>query len=117
MKKIAAILVLSLALSAGAASAQDMMRSAYGNTIVVTAANGAVLRYHFNADGSFDFVTPDNQTVTGAYTVANDQICITPQGGQPACTQYVGEKNLGDSWTQMASDGSQISVSLVAGRP
>ena len=116
MKTFAAVLAVAMALSAGVASAQDMMQSAYGNTIVVTSERGTV-RYHFNADGSFDFVTPDNHTVTGAYTVANGQICLTPQGGQPACTQYVGDKNVGDTWTQMSTEGAQISVTLAAGRP
>ena len=43
-------------------------------------------------------------------------ICLTPAGGQAACTAYVGDKNVGDTWTQTASDGSQITVTLQAGR-
>jgi hypothetical protein len=117
MKKFAAALALGLALAAGNASADAIMQSAYDNTIVVTAPSGVVLRYHFNADGTYDFVTPDAHTVPGTYTVADGQICLTPTGGQQACTQYVGDKNVGDTWTQTGADGSQISIALVAGRP
>lgn len=116
MKKFAAVLAVAMALSAGVASAQDMMQSAYGNTFVATTAAGAVIRYHFNADGTFDYVTPDNQTVAGSYTVADNQICMTVGSAQPACVPYIGEKHVGETWTQTASDGSQISVMLVAGR-
>jgi hypothetical protein len=119
MKTIAAILGLSaVTMSAmmAAPAFADTMQNAYANTIVVTDAHGTVVRYHFNADGSFELITPDNQTVPGTYTVANGQICLTPAGGQAACTQYVGDKNVGDTWTQTATDGGQITVSVQAGR-
>ena len=115
MKKLAALIALGALLSAGAASAQ-MMQSAYNNTIVVTYANGAQSRYHFNADNTFSVRTPDGQTVTGTYAVEGDQVCLTPNGGERACTQYVGEKNVGDTWTQTGTDGAQITVTLEAGR-
>ena len=117
MKKIAAILGLAMSATLMAPPAfADTMQNAYGNTIVVTYASGAAVRYHFNADGSFEIVTPDNQTVPGTYTVAGGQICLTPTGGQAACTDYVGDKNVGDTWTQTATDGSQITVTVQAGR-
>lgn len=115
MKKLAALMFLGAALSAGAASAQ-MMQSAFDNTIVVTYANGAQARYHFNADNTFSLQTPDGRTVSGAYAIEGDQICLTPTGGERACTEYAGEKNVGDTWTQTATDGSQITVTLEAGR-
>ena len=115
MKKLAALAALGALVMAGPAFAQ-MMQSAYENTIVVTYTNGAQSRYHFNADNTFTAVTPDGQTVTGAYAIEGDQICLTPAGGERACTQYVGEKNVGDTWTQTAADGSQITVTLQAGR-
>jgi len=115
MKKLAALLAFGAVLSAGAAFAQTM-QNAYNNTIVITYANGAQARYHFNADGTFMLHTPDGQHVTGAYVIEGDQICLTPNGGQRACTEYVGDKNVGDTWTQTATDGSQITVTLQAGR-
>jgi hypothetical protein len=115
MKKLAALVALGALLSAGAAFAQTM-QNAYNNTIVVTNASGAQARYHFNADGTFTIHTPDGQQVAGTYAIEGDQICLTPTGGERACTQYVGDKNVGDTWTQAGTDGSQVTVTLQAGR-
>jgi hypothetical protein len=117
MKKTFLILAIGAALAAGPAFADDSMRNAYGNTFVVTQANGAVVRYHFNADATFDVVTADGHTTPGTYQIANGQICLTPTGQDHVdCAPYAGEKNVGDTWTQQAADGSQISVTLQAGR-
>ncbi len=115
MKKWVAVIALGGTLAAGAAYA-DTMANAAGNTIVVTYANGAVARYHFNDDSTFSVTLPDGATTSGAYEVAGDQICLTPTGGERACTGYVGDKNVGDTWTQTGTDGSAISVTLQAGR-
>ena len=114
MNKLAAALALSAALMAGTAYAGPM-DYAYENTLVVTYANGAAARYHFNADGTFHAVTPSGE-VTGTYELAGDQICLTPAGGQRACTAGAPDKAVGDSWTQTATDGSTITVSVEAGR-
>jgi hypothetical protein len=115
MKKLAAALAFGAVLATGAAFA-DTMQNGYGNTFVVTTADGAVLRYHFNADNTFVMHAPDGSQVSGAYEVANGQICLTPAGGERGCTAYVGDKSVGDTWTQAAADGSQITVTLEAGR-
>jgi hypothetical protein len=114
MKKFAAALALSAALMAGAAYAGPM-DYAYENTVVVTYPNGVAARYHFNADGTFHAITPSGD-VTGTYELAGDQICLTPTGGQRACTAAAPDKAVGDSWTQTATDGSSITVSVEAGR-
>lgn len=116
MKKLAAALVLGVVLVAGAAQAQQMMQSAFGNTLVITGTDGQVVLYHFNADNTYDVVLPNGTTIPGTYAIANGQICLTPQGGQQGCTAYVGEKNVGDTWTQQATDGSTITITLRAGR-
>ena len=41
---------------------------------------------------------------------------LTPAGGERGCTAYVGDKNVGDTWTQNGTDGGQITVTLQAGR-
>src|SRR5262249_39256038 len=115
MKKFAVALALGM-MAAGAAFAQPMMQNAFGNTIVVTEPSGAVVRYHFNADNTFDLVAPNGQTVAGTYRVDGGQICLTPSGGQEACTEYVGDKNVGDTWQQRATDGNTITITLQAGR-
>jgi hypothetical protein len=113
MKKFVAVLALGL-FAAGTAFA-DTMQNAYGNTVVITYPGGAQARYHFNADSTFAAHTP-NGHLSGAYEVAGDQLCLTPTGGQRACTPYVGGKNVGDTWTQTATDGSTITVTIEAGR-
>ena len=116
MRLLAAALISFAALS-GSALAQGMTNGD-GNTFIVTEANGVAVRYHFNSDGTWDAVAPDNSTVNGTYTVANGQICLTGSGmSQAACTEYHPDKNVGDTWTQPGTDGQQITVALVAGRP
>ena len=114
MKRLAAALAFALVCGTGAAFA-DTMQNAYGNTIVITYPNNVQARYHFNEDGTFSATTP-NGTMSGTYVVEGDQICLTPAGGERACTGYVGGKNVGDTWTQTATDGSEITVTLEAGR-
>jgi len=118
MLKFAAALAMSAAFMTSAAFAQtDTMQTAYGNTVVVTEPSGSVLRYHFNADHTFDVALPDGRTVPGTYAINGGQICLTYQGRDAAeCAEHVTGKNVGDTWTQRGSDGSQISVSLQAGR-
>ena len=115
MKKFAAILALGVAMTAGAALA-DTIENGYGNTFVVTTGDGATLHYHFDADGSVTVAMPDGSTGAGTYEVTDGQLCITPAGGEAGCAAYVGDKNVGDTWTQTAADGSTISVTLQEGR-
>ena len=116
MKKLAALVALGAVLCSGVAFA-DTMQNGVGNTFVVTNAEGATVHYHFNADGGFAASTPDGQQVAaGTYEVTNGQLCITPTGGDRACTAYVGDKNVGDTWTQTGTDGGAITVTLQAGR-
>ncbi len=115
MKKLAAALAFGMALGAGAAFA-DTITNGYGNTFVVSNAEGTVVRYHFNEDGTFSATLPDGNTMGGAYAVEGDQLCMTPEGGERGCTAYVGDKSVGDTWTQSATDGGEISITLEAGR-
>ena len=117
MRKLAVALALGVMAAAGVASAETAPNND-NNTFVVTEANGTVLRYHFNSDGTWDVLTPDGQSVNGTFTINGDQVCMTATGqAQPTCVQNNTGKQVGDTWTQAGSDGSQISVSLVAGRP
>jgi hypothetical protein len=118
MLKFAAAFAACAALMSSAAFAQtDTMQTAYGNTVVVTEPSGSVLRYHFNADHTFDVALPDGHTVPGTYAINGGQICLSYQGRDAAeCTEHVTGKNVGDTWTQRGADGNQITVSLQAGR-
>lgn len=115
MKRLIATMAFALMAVSGVASA-DTMQNTVGNTLVVTTSTGAVVRYHFNADNTYTAAMPDGSSVNGAWEVAGDQICLTPAGGARGCTGYVADKNVGDSWTQTAVDGSSITVAITAGR-
>lgn len=115
MKKIGALVAFGAALCAGAAFA-DTMQNGYGNTFVVTNAEGAAFHYQFNADGGFTASTPaGEQVAAGTYEVANGELCITPTGGERGCTPYIGDKNVGDTWTQNGTDGAPVTITLQAG--
>jgi hypothetical protein len=116
MKNVIAALIFISVISAPAMSHADTMANANNNTIVVTYPNGAVARYHFNADNTFGLHAPDGSHVHGTYEVAGDQLCLTPNGGERACVAYVADKSVGDSWTQTAADGATINVTMQAGR-
>ncbi len=116
MRTLAVMTAFAAVLAAGAAFA-DTMQNGVGNTFVVTDSDGTVVHYHFDADGSFTASTPEGEQVAaGAYEVTDSQLCLTPAGGERGCTEYVGDKNVGDSWTQQGTDGAEIRVTLQAGR-
>jgi opacity protein-like surface antigen len=115
MRKFVAALAFAAALASGAAFA-DTIENAYGNTITVTYPSGAVARYHFNADATFSATGPDGSVMGGSYRKNGDQLCLTPTGGAEGCVPYVGDKAVGDTWTQTGTDGGVINVALVAGR-
>jgi hypothetical protein len=116
MKKFALALAFGMAALSGAAFA-DTIQNGYGNTFVVTRGDGAVVRYQFNEDGTFTGVAPGGSTMAGTYTAAEGQLClIPPNGAAPACTTIEADKNVGDTWTQLGTDGTEITVTLEAGR-
>lgn len=113
MKKFAALLALGAALTTGAAFA-DTIENGYGNTFVVTAGD-VVVRYAFNADGTFSATAPDGSVQSGRYEIAGDQLCFL-NGDARQCAPLVHGKNVGDTWQQLDADGNPITVAIVAGR-
>ena len=115
MKQLAALAAAAALLVAAPAFA-DTMQNGVGNTFIVTDAQGATFHDHFDANGGFTASTPaGEQVAAGTYEVADGQLCITPIGGERGCTAYVGDKNVGDTWTQNGTDGGPITVTLQAG--
>ena len=116
MRKFAFAAAMIVALSAGSASA-DTMQNAFGNTIVVTYPDGGAARYFFNEDGTFTGEARGGTGMRGRWSTDTGQLCLIPPSGQaPTCTDIAADKNVGDTWTQTASDGSEITVTLQAGR-
>lgn len=114
MKTLTFAAVAALAFGAGAAFA-DTIENGFGNTFVVTNAAGEAARYTFDADQTFMMMAGETHG-TGAWEIADGQLCMTPEGGERSCLAYVGDKNVGETWTQIGADGSEISVTLQAGR-
>jgi hypothetical protein len=116
MKKLVFAAAMFAALSAGSAFA-DTIQNAFGNTVVVTYANGSSARYFFNEDGTFTGEAPGGSTMAGRWTAADGQLCLVPPSGQaPTCNALEADKNVGDTWTQTAPSGAEVSVTITAGR-
>jgi hypothetical protein len=111
----AAILFAAALAWAGAANAEPLAE-AFGNTISLVNSGGQEVRYHFNADHTYVLIGPDGASVTGAWTLSDGQLCVTPQGGAPACGPYTEGRQVGDTWRQAGPDGSEVTVTLAAGR-
>jgi hypothetical protein len=87
----------------------------FGNTIVTT-IDGANTLWLFEPDGTFTFVTPDGQGGAGAWAFANNQLCVTPAGGEMLCTQVPEGKSAGDSWESVNNAGQNFTMTIQAGR-
>ena len=116
---IAAALVLSASmLSTGAAYADDVMASAYGNTTLVTGGMFET-HTHYNADHTFTMTIPArNAELKGAWALDGANVCRTfeaPPPGliNPLCTPVAAHK-VGDTWT-VQTPGGPRTVTLVAG--
>jgi len=115
MNKLIGAAVLAAATTiAGAALANDTMDATFGNTVTVTTAEGATINYYMNADGTYS-MTAGEDTVNGTWTEGDGQVCLTPEGGEEACSPLVDGKAVGDTWT--SGDGeTSITLSIVEGR-
>lgn len=113
MKKLAA-LVFAASMLAGSAFA-DTIENNYANTFVVT-AGAEVIRYTFNADGTFTATPASGAAQSGRYEVAGEQVCFLGAENQRQCAPIVSGKNVGDTWQQLDANGNQISITLEAGR-
>lgn len=114
----------ALVLSAGVALA-DPMAMTYENTVVVTNAAGEVSKSHYNADKSYETTLADGAVIKGTWelTDGDTKICHTqtepapaPEAVQPACTEFLGERAVGDTWEQMGTTGEKVNIELVGGR-
>ncbi len=116
MKKvILAAAVAAFAFVAAPAFADGTTDTYNANTVVATGANGAVLKFHFNTDGSY-LMKAGDQAVPGTWVIYNGEFCITPQGGEKSCSPHAANRKVGDSWSVTGGDGVQYTVTLVAGR-
>ncbi len=119
MRLLFSVLVASVAFT-GAALAEPNA-NLFGNTVVITAANGGVTKAMINKDNTYSTVLPDGKTVKGSWAPAGDTICYTQTDPAPAadakpfCTPNEDHK-VGDTWEAKAPDGSTMKFALQAGQ-
>lgn len=112
----------------GAVWASSPMAGTFGNTVLVTDADGKVTKYAFKDGGTWTAKTPDGKDANGTWelTEGEKKICLTlvlpagatpPEGGiKPACSEFVGGgKKAGDKWTQNDANGKPVTVEIKAG--
>ena len=113
------VAALALGTTLAFASA-DPMAGRYGNTTTVTNAKGEVTKLHYNQDGTMAVILPDGTKTTGKWAMKDGKLCVTadagPQKGQEQCSQFAGEKKVGDTWEITLGDGTKAKVALVAGQ-
>jgi hypothetical protein len=113
MRAVLIGLLFTVAAMQGASA--GTFEESFGNTVVATRADGSVDRLYFNADHSYTVVRAGG-TEEGQWTLSGDQFCMTPTGGQPACSPAPpADKRVGDSW-QVGEGANAVTVSIVAGR-
>jgi hypothetical protein len=120
-------LICATALSATAAYADDLLASAYGNTVLTKSEKtGAASKMMFNQDGTYTVSATDSKGAPvsfGGAWVAKDSgtVCLTPQlpagspGAGTTCSP-LSKHAVGDSWTVTNDQGETFDVSIAAGR-
>ncbi len=117
MRVFTGALVGLFALS-GTALAGDLS-GIFGNTIVITDANGAITSVLINEDNTYTAKTPDGTEVPGTWEVAEGQACFNSADaeGNPVqtCSADILGKGPGDSWTASGENGDST-VTVVEGQ-
>lgn len=117
MKSIMLGMLASATAMAGLANAAPM-DNFFNNTVVVTYPNKAQVKFLANPDNSYSAIAPDGSSTKGSWVVKGDKLCLTqttPAAQPESCSPLV-ERKVGDNWTLPATDGSTVSLTLVAGR-
>jgi hypothetical protein len=108
------------------ASASDPANGPFGNTVVVTNADGSSERFYIEPDGTYTARRSDGAMLNGRWTESgpeNDGIaCFVensptlPPDQQRTCFLHSHRRNVGDSFDAVDQAGHKIHVSIVAGR-
>jgi hypothetical protein len=109
----------ALALATSALAGDDVMASRYGNTTVVTMANGSVVKIWYSADHTWTGQVGETM-IAGTWKVDDSgQLCVSwnnppPGATNPTCSPSPNHK-VGDHWT-VGEGATQMSATLVAGK-
>jgi len=115
------IVIVAVIFAANAARA-DPFEGFYGNTGVSKMADGEVMTYFFNPDGSFESHFAGGKVVKGTFRWKDPTTACflptepaPPPGTKSVCRAYPVTHHVGDTWTEKAN-GADVVDSLVAGR-
>jgi opacity protein-like surface antigen len=118
MKKFMLAAIAAIALTTSAFAGDEVMASRYGNTTVITMANGSVVKIWYNADHTWTGEA-GGAAIGGTWKVDGNQLCVSwnnppPNMANPTCSM-ASERKIGDHWTVGEGD-AKMSVTLAAGK-
>ena len=102
----------------------------FGNTVVATAPDGTVTKFHYDKAGTFTVTStqPGKPAINtkGKWRIDGANVCLTAEAavgpfeaGKERCVPLVGDK-LGDTWKSksMGADGKpvDVDVTIIAGQ-
>ncbi|HET7333531.1 MAG TPA: hypothetical protein VFI93_00330 [Rhizomicrobium sp.] len=124
MKRIILGAVAALALSVGAAHAEDLFAVAYGNSVTSTGPDGKTVTIYVNADKTWEQHLGDGKVIKGTYNWKDaSTACFTvtdpvPKDASKAtnCDHIEGGHKVGDTWTQKDDNGNVYTMAIKAGR-
>ena len=100
--------LLPLTLSAGAG---DLLAGSFGNTTTMTYADGSVVEFYFDEDGTFSTDTG----IGGSWSLDGVTLCLSNEG-ESRCGEWGGPYSAGDTWQQNDPDGNLMTVTITDGR-
>ncbi|MEQ1755931.1 MAG: hypothetical protein ABL973_17545 [Micropepsaceae bacterium] len=118
--------LVALRLTGAAIAADDPMAGTYGNTVVVTTAQGDISKIRINRDGTYKAQGTDGKSVTGKWAMRdnNTKYCSMPDlpatasagavAPKEMCSEFKGAHRVGDKWQQKDSEGQTIAVEIKA---
>ena len=86
------------------------------NTLILTDSADNQTAYLLDADGRFSETAADGKRSSGAWTLKDGRLCVTPEGQSTACVQMGEDRVVGDAWDIKGPTGQVIwHAEIVAG--
>ena len=87
------------------------------NTLILTDSADNQTAYLLDADGRFSETTSDGKRSSGAWTLKDGRLCVTPEGQSTACVPMGEDRVVGYAWDIKGPTGQVIwHAEIVAGR-
>ena len=113
ISKLFSVCLVAALFAAGTALAGSMA-ARFGNTVVVTYPDGAIIKFFYNQDSTFSATAEaGGKTVaqtTGKWRQDGDKLCVKAdtdfgafKGGEERCVPLQGDK-VGDTWQTKIND-------------